>query len=135
MGLRYYFGTIADTFSFGRYKSYTLEEVLANNPSYFYWCLSHIPSFVIAPRVIEEIRECFPHLPIPLDIKRNVDYECDSAFDEDEKYEYEDDVASDYEEETYDRYNGSWAQDVEGYSDDEIDTLFDGDPSAYWNID
>ena len=22
-----------------------------------------------------------------------------------------------------------------GYSDEEIDTIFDGDPSAYWNID
>ena len=22
-----------------------------------------------------------------------------------------------------------------GYSDDDIDTIFDGDPSAYWNID
>lgn len=30
---------------------------------------------------------------------------------------------------------GSWAQDVEGYSDDDIDTIFDGDPLAYWNID
>lgn len=36
---------------------------------------------------------------------------------------------------TYDRYSGSWAQDIEGYSDDEIDIIFDGDPSAYWNID
>jgi hypothetical protein len=40
-----------------------------------------------------------------------------------------------YSESTYERYNGSWAQDVEGYSDDDIDTIFDGDPSAYWNID
>ena len=36
---------------------------------------------------------------------------------------------------TYEKYNGSYAQDVMGYSDDEIDTIFDGDPSAYWNID
>ena len=34
-----------------------------------------------------------------------------------------------------DRYNGSYAQDEMGYSDDEIDTIFDGDPDAYWNID
>ena len=27
------------------------------------------------------------------------------------------------------------AQDEMGYSDDDIDTIFDGDPSAYWNID
>ena len=36
---------------------------------------------------------------------------------------------------TYNNYHGSYAQDEMGYSDDEIDTIFDGDPSAYWNID
>ena len=42
---------------------------------------------------------------------------------------------SSYERPTYDRYSGSYAQDEMGYSDDDIDTIFDGDPSAYWNID
>ena len=37
--------------------------------------------------------------------------------------------------ETYEKYGGSYAQDVMGYSDDDIDTIFDGDPDAYWNID
>lgn len=36
---------------------------------------------------------------------------------------------------TYERYAGTYAQDVMGYSDDDIDIIFDGDPSAYWNID
>lgn len=36
---------------------------------------------------------------------------------------------------TYGRYAGTYAQDEMGYSDDDIDTIFDGDPSAYWNID
>ena len=35
----------------------------------------------------------------------------------------------------YNRYGGSYAQNEMGYSDDDIDTIFDGDPSAYWNID
>lgn len=39
------------------------------------------------------------------------------------------------DEQTYDRYNGTYAQDEMGYSDDDIDTVLDGDPSAYWNID
>lgn len=41
----------------------------------------------------------------------------------------------DRESPTYNRYHGSWAQDEMGFSDDDIDTIFDGDPSAYWNID
>ena len=39
------------------------------------------------------------------------------------------------ERKTYERYSGTYAQDEMGYSDDDIDTIFDGDPSAYWNID
>ena len=41
----------------------------------------------------------------------------------------------DYDEPTYERYRGSYAQDVEGWSDQDIDDVFDGDPDAYWNID
>ena len=41
----------------------------------------------------------------------------------------------DYDEPSYGRYAGSYAQDVEGWSDDDIDAVFDGDPDAYWNID
>lgn len=56
-------------------------------------------------------------------------------------YNYEESVPDDvyddpYEEEaTYDNYNGSYAQDIEGWSDQDIDDVFDGDPDAYWNID
>ena len=42
---------------------------------------------------------------------------------------------SSYERPTYERYAGSYAQDEMGWSDDDIDTVLDGDPSAYWNID
>lgn len=40
-----------------------------------------------------------------------------------------------YEEETYYQYRGSYAQDVAGWSDQDIDDAFEGDPDAYWNID
>jgi hypothetical protein len=60
-------------------------------------------------------------------------------YDGEDDDEYEDgdygDYSSDQDEPTYDRYNGSYAQDEMGYSDDDIDTIFDGDPDAYWNID
>ncbi len=42
---------------------------------------------------------------------------------------------SDYEPQHYSQYSGSYAQDEMEYSDEDIDTVFDGDPSAYWNID
>lgn len=40
-----------------------------------------------------------------------------------------------YEQPTYDDYHGSYAQDVEGRSDQDIDNVFDGDPEMYWDID
>ena len=40
-----------------------------------------------------------------------------------------------YESHHYGGYSGSYAQDEMGYSDEDIDTIFDGNPSAYWNID
>ena len=54
--------------------------------------------------------------------------------------DYIEDYAREYDDyddygSTYDRYNGSWAQDVEGWSDDMIDDALDGEPEAYWNID
>ncbi|MBQ3844138.1 MAG: WG repeat-containing protein [Bacteroidales bacterium] len=42
---------------------------------------------------------------------------------------------STYERPTFERYAGSYAQDEMGFSDDDIDEIFEGDPSAYWNID
>lgn len=35
----------------------------------------------------------------------------------------------------YENKYSSYAQDEMGYSDDDIDDIFDGDPNAYWNID
>lgn len=37
--------------------------------------------------------------------------------------------------ERYEKYAGTWAQDIEDLSDDFIDGAFGGEPDAYWNID
>lgn len=50
-------------------------------------------------------------------------------------YDYDEDYNYFEEEWTYERNNGCYAQDVEGWSDQDIDDIFDGDPEAYWNID
>lgn len=39
------------------------------------------------------------------------------------------------ERKTYDDYNGSYVQDVMGWSDQDINDALDGEPDAYWNID
>ena len=50
--------------------------------------------------------------------------------DNSSSYEYHDDGETHYGE-----FAGTYAQDVMGYSDDDIYDAFDGDPDVYWNID
>lgn len=69
--------------------------------------------------------------------KENMSIMSDKCLDDDYDDEYDNDYRYDPNSEraTYNKYNGSYAQDEMGYSDDDIDTIFDGDPDAYWNID
>lgn len=80
----------------------------------------------------EEIGEWTKDMSIFHDESFDDDYEDDDYEDDEWDDDYEDSFS---ERNTYNRYNGSWAQDVEGYSDDDIDTIYDGEPDAYWNID
>lgn len=49
-------------------------------------------------------------------------------------FSYNRNVTNSYKEYNGD-YTGTYVHDVMGYTNDEIDTIFDGDPDAYWNID
>ena len=132
---QYTFEALYDTFKFGKkHRGQSLEEVLILDPSYLDWCISTISEFKISQNALNEIKEYFPDYIIPLSIMNHIieddesDYDCVMDLCESECYD------NDYEHH-YDRYQGSWAQEVEGYSDEDIDTIFDGDPNAYWNID
>jgi hypothetical protein len=59
-------------------------------------------------------------------------YYLDENIQEKISEDYEDDY---FEKETYEDYNGSYAQDQENLSDQFINDVFDGDPDLYWNID
>lgn len=77
--------------------------------------LKHV--IVTKEHVIEEV-----HSPIPLSfITKDYDVQSDSDYL--------------HQERTYNDYNGSYAQEVMGYSDQDISDAFDGDADAYWNID
>lgn len=142
----YHFGSINDIFKFGKYSGLPFSAVILTNPEYIYWCLNNIGDFELTISAIREIREFFPSFIIAESFKGHIvlddgngdsddyyshDYRDNSyRYDDDEHYEgryYDEDA-------TFGRYAGSYAQDVLGYSDDDIDTIFDGDPSAVWNI-
>lgn len=64
-------------------------------------------------------------------------YNLDNASTE---FEVENENWCDYEESYedarhYEEFQDCYAQEVEGYSDEEINEVFEGDPDMYWNID
>ena len=114
-----------------------------DDPTYIYWCINTIPNFGLNKEVIKQVSELYPNYIITEKFKNHVGDidEFDDLYNflenddiNDEDYEAWNDYSYN-EEPTYDKYNGSWAQDEMGYSDDDIDTIFDGEPDAYWNID
>ena len=156
---QYYFKDIFSAFLFGKYLGYPLFKVIAIDSSYFYWCANNIKEFKISYLAYHQIRDLFPNFIIPKTFAKNIGsgfgltfmecelhetdpdddshdcsncgfYDCESYCGYDPRNDWDDSEAP-----TYNRYQGSWAQDEMGYSDDDIDTIFDGDPSAYWNID
>lgn len=134
------FEHLDNTFKFGKFKGCTLGEVLTFNPEYVEWVVKNVSGSIciIEDSAIQEIKLIFPNFMITDEFE---DYRKMRIFEneesEDESYDDDfDDYSSSYSEEpTYERYRGSYAQDEMGYSDDDIDTIFDGDPDAYWNID
>lgn len=130
-----YFQHIDDEFDFGQYKSRSLSDVMDINPGYVTWCMMNISnnrycSFVITDEAIQELKCIYPNFLITLEFEEARKVGLLDDYDNYNKYDN-----NEYEEDTFERYNGSYAQDEMGYSDDEIDTIFDGDPDAYWNID
>lgn len=138
----YYLNDISSRFDFGKHEGLPLFYVLMIDPSYVYWCVNNIECFFISETCLTQIREMFPKFIVVESFMDHVvgDSEDDCLSEDDDCY-YDDydsyDYISQFDDEgpTYERYCGSYAQDEMGYSDDEIDTIFEGDPDAYWNID
>jgi hypothetical protein len=136
------FEHIDDKFDFGKFSGCTLGEVLTFNPEYVDWVLKNVSGriCIIEDSAIQEIKLIFPNFMITKEferyrIMRIYEYEGVEEESCDDDYDYYDNYDIYTEQLTYGRYSGSYAQDEMGYSDDDIDTIFDGDPSAYWNID
>ena len=137
-----YIEHLDDKFNFGKFAGCTFAEVAEYNPEYISWVVENVSGAicVLGDSVIEELRLMFPLFEISpaFEAMRNqriAEYE-DLEDDYYENEDYNDyGFYDDNEAPTYGRYAGSYAQDEMGYSDDDIDTIFDGDPSAYWNID
>ena len=137
-----YIEHLDDKFRFGKFSGCTFAEVVEFTPGYIVWVLENVSGTmcVFCDSVIEELRQIFPNFEISpsFEAMRNRRI---AEFENFEDGDYEEQEIDDYgyyddnDPPTYGQYAGSYAQDEMGYSDDDIDTIFDGDPDAYWNID
>lgn len=140
---RYIFSSASDTFEFGKFKGKTLADVIFCSQGYLLWLSQNLPpSFCsFTKQAIKELIMLRPDFDSEaiLSEHKYEDYIYD--IEEDARECLHDDEYDDgyyyceNEERHFDRYAGTHAQDAEGYSDEEIDSIFDGDPDAYWNID
>jgi hypothetical protein len=116
---------------FGKYNGSILEDIAKTDPNYINWCIINLDHFYLSEEAIEELRAnsglvISEEATLALEQKRS---EISDASDSND-FDFDD-----YERRTYDDYNGSYAQNEMGWSDQDINDVFGGDADAYWNID
>ena len=117
---------------FGMYKGSTIENISKFNYNYISWCIANLDHFYISEETIEMLESKIKGFRLKedaiatLEIKRSQMHV--SKTSDDYEYDY-------YDRRTYNDYNGSYAQDQMGWSDQDINDVFGGDADAYWNID
>lgn len=128
------FYTLDTEFTFGKYEGKTVKEVLEIQATYLDWCAINLDHFYISDETITEIKEIKADFTISEEGKQKLADKFSIWENEQQQDDYDD--YDDYDRrESYGQYAGSYAQDVEGLSDDFINDVLDGDPDAYWNID
>lgn len=121
-------------FTFGKYKGKTVKEIIEIQPTYLEWCAINLDHFYISDEIIEEIKVIKPDFTITEEGQQKLAEKYSNWESEQQQDDYDD--FDDYDRrESYGQYAGSYAQDVEGLSDDFINDVLGGDPDAYWNID
>ena len=112
---------------FGRFSGKTITEIIEIEPTYIEWCIKHLDHFLISVEVLNSITEKYSTFKFSSELDEIIDSKKESW--QMQNYKEIDDRPS------YGYYSGTYAQDVEGLSDDFINDVLDGNPDAYWNID
>lgn len=115
------------TFTFGKYKGKTLQEVIESDESYVNWCICNLDHYYITESTLKEIEHAIPAFSLnsqaieKLAEKRGT-YKADSTYEE--YAEFERGIESTTHE--YGGYNG--------FDDLAIEVAFEGDPENTWNV-
>ena len=115
-------------FTFGKYNGEIMRTVILKDPQYIDWCIMNLDHFTID---VMEFEEDFPKFPLTEVLIAKINLKTKKL---QRKSSHNEPCEEEYGS-TYSEYNGSYAQDVMGFSDDVINDAFEGDPDMYWNID
>lgn len=131
-------------------------ELADGNPDYIDWCINNVGFFFITPEELLELQNLEVYIFAGIEVKHKIEdiYEYKPRINvikhefkeksvnlNNTKFESKMNHGDDYQQKdfsngrTFEKYNGTYAQDVEGWSDQDIDDAFGGEPDAYWNID
>jgi hypothetical protein len=131
--MKYY--NLTTEMTFGKHQGITIDEIITKDKNYISWCIINLDHFMISKDSLDEMKSKYSNFNLSKEAEEELKNKNELILAEAERDSNEEDY-SDYEESrTFGNYSGSYAQDVEGYSDQDIDDIFDGDPDAYWNID
>ena len=131
--MKYY--NLTTEMTFGKHQGKTIDEIIICDQNYISWCIINLDHFMIIEDSLGEIKSKYSNFNLSKEAEDKLKNKNELILAEAERDSNEEDQ-DDYEESrTFGNYSGSYAQDVEGYSDQDIDDIFDGDPDAYWNID
>jgi hypothetical protein len=125
------FYTLNSEFAFGKFKGKTVKEVLELQPTYLEWFAINLDHFYITDEAITELKESQPDFNFTDEARQKLADKHSTWANEQEDVDSYVHVTR----ESYGQYTGSYAQDVEGLSDDFINDVLGGEPDAYWNID
>ncbi len=120
-------------FSFGEFKGKTLEQVLSISPYKIEEYVQRLPYFGLTRGGIEKMKTLEPNFTFLKTTFQKLSWKYRLAPDDMKDARrslMENDEAS-----SESKYDGSYAHDVEGWSDDDIDDVLGGEPDTYWNID
>lgn len=122
---------------FGTFHNRTIKELIEICPNRIEYFIQSLPWFGLTRSAIEKLLSVEPNYIFLNTTKSLLELKFEKAPDFMKGKSTIDNTADDfsnYPQEASD-YDGTWAHDVFGLSDDFISDALDGDPDAYWNID
>jgi hypothetical protein len=116
---------------FRKYNGCILEDVAKSYSNYINWCIINLDHFYITAETLEILKTNSGFI-VSEESCHAIEQKRLEMLDNSDSYDYDFEYS---DRRTYDEYNGSYAQDQMGWSDQDINDVFGGDADAYWNID